>query len=240
MNWPIGCGKEFQGVYDRRRAAHRLLFRRVRQAAAPTVEEVLLDDPRVGELIGADRWQQLRDDVELLGAGREFDMDEVRRGQLSPVFFGSALTNFGVEPFLEDFLQMTPPPLPAHGRLRRDRRLQPGLLRLRLQNSGKYEQGPPRPPRLHAHLLRQVRAGGRGVTMCRAAKRCACRQPQQLMAAGARDHRRGLRRGYHRRVRPRHLLHRRHHHHAGQKVPLCAASRPSRRSISPASARRTP
>ena len=49
---------------------------------------------------------------ELLGAGREFDMDEVRHGQLSPVFFGSALTNFGVEPFLEEFLRMTPPPLP--------------------------------------------------------------------------------------------------------------------------------
>ena len=65
----------------------------------------------LGELIGADRWQQLRDDVELLGAGREFDMDEVRRGRLSPVFFGSALTNFGVEPFLEGFLRMTTAPL---------------------------------------------------------------------------------------------------------------------------------
>ena len=145
-------------------------------------EEVLLDDPRVGELIGADRWQQLRDDVELLGAGREFDMDEVRRGRLSPVFFGSALTNFGVEPFLEAFLQHDAAAPVAHGRLRRDRRLQPGLLRLRLQNSGKYEQGPPRPPRLPAHLLRQVRARGRGASMCRAASKLRLSQPQQLMA----------------------------------------------------------
>ena len=57
--------------------------------------------------------ETLVDDVELLdGASYEFDMDEVRHGKLSPVFFGSALTNFGVEPFLEDFLKMTTPPLP--------------------------------------------------------------------------------------------------------------------------------
>ena len=73
--------------------------------------EVSLDSEAVDDTIGARRAQQLRDDVELLGAGREFDMDEVRRGELSPVFFGSALTNFGVEPFLEAFLRMTPPPL---------------------------------------------------------------------------------------------------------------------------------
>ena len=110
VNWPIGCGKEFQGVYNRR-GQHIDFFSGVSGKRRADREEVLLDDPRVGELIGADRWQQLRDDVELLGAGREFDMDEVRRGRLSPVFFGSALTNFGVEPFLEAFLQMTPPPL---------------------------------------------------------------------------------------------------------------------------------
>ena len=74
--------------------------------------EVALDSGLVDEMLGERRAAQLRDDVELLGAGREFDMDEVRAGTLSPVFFGSALTNFGVEPFLEAFLRMTPPPLP--------------------------------------------------------------------------------------------------------------------------------
>ena len=64
------------------------------------------------DLLGSqERWQTLRDEVELLGAGREFDMEAVRAGTLSPVFFGSALTNFGVEPFLEAFLRMTTPPL---------------------------------------------------------------------------------------------------------------------------------
>ena len=49
--------------------------------------------------------------MELLGAGREFDLKAVQSGKLSPVFFGSALTNFGVEPFLEEFLRMTTPPI---------------------------------------------------------------------------------------------------------------------------------
>jgi peptide chain release factor 3 len=64
----------------------------------------------VGETIGNRRWETLRDEVELLGAGREFDLEALRAGTLSPVFFGSALTNFGVEPFLEGFLRLTTPP----------------------------------------------------------------------------------------------------------------------------------
>ncbi len=110
VNWPIGSGKEFQGVYDRRHSQINF-FSGVSGKKRAEKMEVALDDPIVGEMIGEKRWNQLQEDVELLGAGREFDMDEVRRGELSPVFFGSALTNFGVEPFLEAFLQMTPPPL---------------------------------------------------------------------------------------------------------------------------------
>ena len=97
VNWPIGCGKEFQGVYDRER--DRILFFSVEgrgKKAAAT--EVALEDPAVEEAIGESRARTLREDVELLGAGREFDLDAVRAGTLSPVFFGSALTNFGVEP----------------------------------------------------------------------------------------------------------------------------------------------
>ena len=110
VNWPIGCGKEFQGVYDRRKSQINF-FSGVSGKKRADRLEIAPDDPAVADHIGAARWQQLRDDIELLGAGREFDMDEVHRGELSPVFFGSALTNFGVEPFLEAFLQMTPPPL---------------------------------------------------------------------------------------------------------------------------------
>ena len=110
MNWPIGCGKEFQGVYDRENK-QIIFFSGVSGKNRADKLEIELDDPRVGEIIGSRRHEQLMEEVELLGAGREFDMDEVRGGTLSPVFFGSALTNFGVEPFLEEFLRMTPPPL---------------------------------------------------------------------------------------------------------------------------------
>ena len=70
-----------------------------------------IDDPILEGLLPEDQYQTLIDDVELLsGAGDEFDLKAVHEGKLSPVFFGSALTNFGVEPFLKKFLQMTPPP----------------------------------------------------------------------------------------------------------------------------------
>ena len=110
MNWPIGSGKEFQGVYDRENQ-RIVFFSGVSGKNRADTLQVALDDPQVGEIIGQRRHEQLMEEVELLGAGREFDMDEVRSGQLSPVFFGSALTNFGVEPFLEEFLRLTPPPL---------------------------------------------------------------------------------------------------------------------------------
>ncbi len=111
VNWPIGCGKEFQGVYDREQQ-HILFFSGEGHAKKAAVTAVDLEDPAVGTLIGEKRAAALREEVELLGAGREFDLEAVRAGTLSPVFFGSALTNFGVEPFLEAFLRMTTPPLP--------------------------------------------------------------------------------------------------------------------------------
>ena len=112
VNWPIGCGKEFQGVYDRNKQ-EIIHFTSNGGARQATAVEVGLDDPGLDGLIGAKFRSRLSDDVELLdGASCEFDMDRVRHGKLSPVFFGSALTNFGVGPFLEDFLRMTTPPLP--------------------------------------------------------------------------------------------------------------------------------
>ena len=112
VNWPIGCGKDFKGVYDRgsRKIIH---FTSNGGSKAATATEVELGDPNLDGLIGSTLHQQLVDEIELLdGAAAEFDLDRVRHGKLSPVFFGSALTNFGVEPFLEHFLQMTTAPLP--------------------------------------------------------------------------------------------------------------------------------
>ncbi len=115
INWPIGCGKEFKGVYDRHK--REIIKFEAGELAngqrAVAKEEIELGDPRLHDMLGERLSAQLSDDVELLdGASYDFDMEEVRHGKLSPVFFGSALTNFGVEPFLENFLQMTPPPLP--------------------------------------------------------------------------------------------------------------------------------
>ena len=111
MNWPIGCGKEFQGVYDREKSRIIFFDAEVKGKKATTTE-IDLDDPALDGMIGAEKAATLRDEVELLGAGRDFDMEAVRSGKLSPVFFGSALTTFGVEPFLEEFLRMTTSPLP--------------------------------------------------------------------------------------------------------------------------------
>ena len=111
MNWPIGCGKEFAGVYDREKQ-RILFFSGETKGKKVNSMEVALEDPTLDETLGAEKAAKLRDEVELLGAGRDFDMQAVRNGTLSPVFFGSALTTFGVEPFLEDFLRMTTAPLP--------------------------------------------------------------------------------------------------------------------------------
>lgn len=115
MNWPIGCGRGFKGVFDRR--AHRVLAFESdgRANGVKRVDEISaeLGAPEMDELIGAENHQKLAEDIELLdGAAEEFDLDAVQHGALSPVFFGSALTNFGVEPFLTEFLRLTPPPLP--------------------------------------------------------------------------------------------------------------------------------
>ena len=111
MNWPIGCGKEFAGVYDREKQ-RILFFSGETKGKKVNSMEVALEDPSLDEMLGAEKAATLRDEVELLGAGRDFDMQAVRNGTLSPVFFGSALTTFGVEPFLEEFLRMTTAPLP--------------------------------------------------------------------------------------------------------------------------------
>ena len=114
MNWPIGCGQEFKGVYDREKQAI-LAFNEFHrgQSKIRAIECTLDETEKLDELIGHRLRQTLADDVELLdGAGYDFDIEQVRQGKLSPVFFGSALNNFGVEPFLEHFLKMTMPPLP--------------------------------------------------------------------------------------------------------------------------------
>ncbi len=110
INWPIGSGRDFKGVYDR--ATQKILSFSQNEQRSVDTEALSLDDAALEGALGSDLYAQLHDDVELLdGAGTEFDMQAVREGRLSPVFFGSALTDFGVQPFLESFLRMTTSPL---------------------------------------------------------------------------------------------------------------------------------
>ncbi len=112
VNWPIGSGKNFKGVYEREKKRIMTFTANNGQHEVESIEADV-NDPALAQMLGEEYYRTLADDVELLdGAGDEFDLDMVRHGKLSPVFFGSALTNFGVEPFLEDFLKMTSSPLP--------------------------------------------------------------------------------------------------------------------------------
>lgn len=112
--WPIGeSGDGFQGVYDRR-SQEIYTFERTQHGAhrAPT-QTSDLNDPALGSLVGEAQAARLREDIELLDvAGEPLDQDRIARGEITPVFFGSAVTNFGVELFLRRFIEMAPAPMP--------------------------------------------------------------------------------------------------------------------------------
>ena len=113
INWPIGCGKNFKGVYDRNTKEITTFTAAMGGQKEVASQTFPVEGTDVESVIGFDYHQQLLDEIELLdGAADEFDMDRVSKGDLSPVFFGSALTNFGVETFLQHFLNMTTSPLP--------------------------------------------------------------------------------------------------------------------------------
>ncbi|WP_244834557.1 peptide chain release factor 3 [Clostridium sp. BJN0001] len=112
INWPIGSGKEFKGVYER--DSKKVLAFNGGNHGQTEVKSVEgeVDDEIFKDLLGTALHDKLKEDIELLDiAGDELDLNQVRKGNLTPVFFGSALTNFGVEPFLEHFLKMTTSPL---------------------------------------------------------------------------------------------------------------------------------
>ena len=113
VNWPIGSGKAFKGVYDRQKKEVELFSDTQKGTKMGEVQTISEEDPRLSEVIGEDAKALLEEEIELLdGAAAEFDQELVLKGELSPVFFGSALTNFGVETFLKHFLVMTSSPLP--------------------------------------------------------------------------------------------------------------------------------
>jgi peptide chain release factor 3 len=111
MNWPIGTGSQFQGVYDlsRRQVLHFKRTEHGRTRAPVTL--IGVNDAELSVVVGNAGSKELREQVELLSeAGNKFDRGRFLAAELTPVFFGSALNNFGVEPFLEALLELAPAP----------------------------------------------------------------------------------------------------------------------------------
>lgn len=113
INWPIGCGKNFKGVYDRQKECVITYSDTEKGTKEGEATEIHIDDEKLSEYVSEEQKQKLLDEIELLdGASADYDLEQIRKGELTPVCFGSALTNFGVEIFLRHFLKMATPPLP--------------------------------------------------------------------------------------------------------------------------------
>jgi peptide chain release factor 3 len=125
VTWPVSDGTNFLGVYDRQERAIHLFEKGGDHGQTRAGQQVTdLEDPRMEKLLGPMARDRLLEDIELLdAAGHDFDEEAFLRGEMTPVFFGSALTNFGVESFLERFLKHSPPPGPrssSEGEIRPD------------------------------------------------------------------------------------------------------------------------
>jgi peptide chain release factor 3 len=111
ITWPIGMGKRFRGIYHLRRDL--VILFDPKNAKNIREKSVIqgLDHPDLDALLG-DMVEELRDEIELVrGASYPFDFDAYRAGKLSPVYFGSAVNNFGVQELLDDFVEYAPAPL---------------------------------------------------------------------------------------------------------------------------------
>ena len=112
MNWPIGINGDYTGIYDREKDICHIFIKD--NAHGVKKLEVISgepDDPAIVSRLSPEIIQSLKDDLELLEeAGDPFDKEKVEKGELTPLFFGSAMTNFGVQTFLEKYLELAPPP----------------------------------------------------------------------------------------------------------------------------------
>ena len=116
MDWPIGVDGQYMGVYDRQKKQIELFAEDSSHGQEERFSETFApDDPKVRERIGEEAWQALQDDLELLNeAGEDFDLERIAAGELTPMFFGSAMTNFGVQNFLEEYIRLAPTPAPRN------------------------------------------------------------------------------------------------------------------------------
>jgi peptide chain release factor 3 len=112
-SWPIGMGRDFLGTYDLFTDTLLLFARGGGARVVDAVRCTGLDDPQLVQLLPADALKKLRDDVDMVrGLCPPFDLQSYRQGHLTPVFFGSALNNFGVRELLRGIAELAPPPRP--------------------------------------------------------------------------------------------------------------------------------
>ncbi|HYX91278.1 MAG TPA: peptide chain release factor 3 [Myxococcaceae bacterium] len=116
MNWPIGMGPEFRGVYDRRAWVVHVFSAEGRHGETEVAERsVPIDSEEIRSVLTERELKQLREEIELLDVGGDqFSEEKCAVGLITPMFFGSAMTNFGVRPFLDAFLELAPPPAPRN------------------------------------------------------------------------------------------------------------------------------
>jgi peptide chain release factor 3 len=118
VNWPIGMGDRFKGVFDRRHRQIHLFERSVHGSRAARDTVVDLGDPKIEQLLDQDLYYQFKEELEVIEAlGGDLDLEAVHAGQQTPVFFGSAMTNFGVQLFLDAFLDYALKPSPRSSTL---------------------------------------------------------------------------------------------------------------------------
>ena len=164
VTWPIGMGRALQGIYHL--LEDRIYAYQAAEKGRAGTNEIIdgLDSAEATEFLG-DMADAYRDEIELVrGASHTFDLEAYRAGRQTPVFFGSAINNFGVTELLSAFVEYAPAPLAARDDDASSRSARGRALRLRVQDPGEHGPGPPRPHRVHAHLLRSLPQGHEAVS----------------------------------------------------------------------------
>ncbi|MDG5814543.1 peptide chain release factor 3 [Chitinispirillales bacterium ANBcel5] len=115
INWPLGSGPDFKGVWDRESRLAHLFERTERGSYKAPVKTHGFDDPYLKELLNESTYAQISEELEMIEhAGVDFNAQDVLEGKTTPVFFGSATNNFGIEALLDSFIEHSPQPQPRH------------------------------------------------------------------------------------------------------------------------------
>jgi peptide chain release factor 3 len=187
VNWPLGNGPDFRGVYDRRETGAFLRARGAAPIARPFRGGCMIrkscatssDEATFTDRGGTRRCSR--------APGRRSTTRPCSPAKLTPVFFGSAINNFGVQLLLDGFLEHAPRPAPAREWRGIEIAPETRVLRFHLQDSGEHGPEAPRPHRVRARLLRQVRARhDRPSHAHRPRRRCACPVRTSFSATNAR------------------------------------------------------